>query len=86
MTEKRRYRLRGRGLAMTRVQWLTWASAWLLGLAALLVWLLAHGLLARVAPVVAALALVIISSTIMFASLAAHRTDSAPRAGTRSDV
>lgn len=84
VTEKRRYRLRGRGLAMTRVQWLTWASAWLLGLAALLAWLLAHGLLARLSLVVASLALVTISSTIMFASLAAYRSDAAPRTTTQS--
>ena len=81
--EKQRYRLRGQGLAMTRTQWVTWGSGWLLGLASLLVWLLAHGLLARVSLVVASLALVTISSTIMFASLAAHRSDAAPAASTR---
>jgi len=84
VTEKRRYRLRGRGLAMTRAEWATWGCAWLVGLASLLVWLLAHGLLARVSLVVASLALVIISSTIMFASLAAHRSDTAPQATTDS--
>lgn len=77
MIEKRRYRLRTRGLPATRAQWAIYGSALLCGLASPLVALLTHGLLAHVSLVVASLALVTMSGTVLVADRAVRRSDAA---------